>query len=166
MNPKKVGRKSEFLNKILNLDDHPEIADLYIQIEKLRSHQGWGVCHVYEGASKKGVPVLKHKDRTVRLADFFSTHLHLPKGKKRCDTPNCFNPYHYQFEPDMGRFEKVEVLHTDSGVDELIEYVIDAKAVPRFMWTFETLRPYFDVQEVTDAQLNRYLENLPNENNT
>lgn len=183
MNPKKVGREPESVAKMLSITEHPEFINLYTQIENVRkipelrtlytqienlkNSPVWGICHIYTGFCKEGTPYVKRYDKSIRMADFYGFILGVQTAKKQCATHGCFNPYHYQAQAPA-QIEQVEVLNPDSGVDELIEYVLNSNTVPRFMWTFETLRPYFDVQEVTDAQLKQYLkqylENLPSEN--
>lgn len=156
------GRKSEVFSDIINLKDNPELLALYAHIAEVRRNFPDLSCHIYTGNQTHGIPRIKYKNKMMRMADFYAPFFGLPTGgKKQCTTPGCFNPYHYVFDPVSKVSQSETPLHRDDGVDDLISYVIETQQLRKDQINFSHLRTLLDIHDVTDQQLQRYLDAQP-----
>lgn len=143
-----------------------EAIKLYRQMAKLQMTKDFQKCHIYEGASTNGVPVVSWDNKVTALPKIICSFMGLPFKKKTCNTPGCMNPFHYvdQVDPTRGKLPQAlapvpVILPSLADYIELVVYHIEENC-PNPNPTFEQLRSIIPAEDITDELLQKVLNEI------
>ncbi len=126
---KKAGRPITWTK---NLDAPVAALEFYEMIASLHTNPAFEKCHIFRGASKQGIPVIRWRGAQPQpLARVIASLMGHEIGDKLCLTQGCCNPLHYQMKevgrtsPWVGDKQRPKVIEEPTPVPEvgLAEYV-------------------------------------------